>query len=117
MWAHALCRVALSPYLINPKNSTHVISANAINNVLWPHRATVPSMFQSPKFTCITPRHLCVSEQVLCGGGTVHFQSHSRHVASHKIGHFRAFLRCDRATGRTPADLTFRGKWTGKKPM
>ena len=34
-------------YLNNPTNITHVITANAINNVLWPHLATIPTMFLS----------------------------------------------------------------------
>ena len=34
---------------LNAKKSTQVISANAINSVLWPHRATVPTIFHSPK--------------------------------------------------------------------
>jgi hypothetical protein len=34
---------------LNAKNSTQVINANAINSVLWPHRATIPTMFHSPE--------------------------------------------------------------------
>jgi hypothetical protein len=34
-------------YLIKTKKSAHVISANAINNVLWPQRATNPIMIHS----------------------------------------------------------------------
>jgi hypothetical protein len=49
--AHALRRVfpglLVDYYLNNPTNITHVISANAINNVLWPHRATIPTIFLS----------------------------------------------------------------------
>jgi hypothetical protein len=39
-------RVAPACYLNNPTKITHVISANAINNVLWPHRAIIPIMFK-----------------------------------------------------------------------
>jgi hypothetical protein len=34
-------------YLNKAKKMTHVINAKPINNVLWPHRATIPSMFVS----------------------------------------------------------------------
>lgn len=33
-------------YLNNPTKIAQVISANAINNVLWPQRATTPTMFR-----------------------------------------------------------------------
>ncbi len=31
------------------------MSANAINSVLWPHRATIPTMFHSPKIAYHRP--------------------------------------------------------------
>jgi hypothetical protein len=46
--AHALRRVASAFFYRNkPKNITQVISANPINSVLWPQRATIPIMFHS----------------------------------------------------------------------
>jgi hypothetical protein len=72
--AHALRRVAPIYYFSNVKNSTNVISAKPINNVLWPHRATIPSMFQSPELTRIDNRRCTPAAQVLYGGETVYFQ-------------------------------------------
>ena len=40
----ARTRVALACYLNNPTKITQVISAKAINNVLWPQRAIIPTM-------------------------------------------------------------------------
>jgi hypothetical protein len=45
--AHALRRVASFPYLNKPTKIAHVMSANPINNVLWPHRATFAIIFLS----------------------------------------------------------------------
>jgi hypothetical protein len=45
------CAACPIDYLSKPKKITPVISANAINSVLWPHRATIPSILQSPEFT------------------------------------------------------------------
>jgi len=86
--AHALRRVARTRYLSNAKKITHVISAKPINNVLWPHRATIPSMFQSPEFTLIVNRRSCPATHVLYGGGTVHIQVKIKHVAGLKNDHF-----------------------------
>jgi hypothetical protein len=81
--------VTLVCYFSNAKNSTNVISAKPINNVLWPHRATIPIMFQSPKFTRIVDRRSSVAAQVRYGGETVHFQGSSKDAAGLKNGHFR----------------------------
>jgi hypothetical protein len=72
------------------KKSTNVISAKPINNVLWPHRATVPSMFQSPEFTLIVDRPTSAAAHTLYGGETVHFQAKSKHAAGLKSGRFTA---------------------------
>jgi hypothetical protein len=76
--------VARIRYFSNAKTITHVISAKPINNVLWPHRATIPSMFQSPEFTLIVNRRSSSAARVLYGGGTVHFQVKIKHVAGLK---------------------------------
>jgi hypothetical protein len=78
-------------YFSNVKNSTNVISAKPINNVLWPHRATIPSMFQSPKITRIDNHRNTSAAQVLYGGETVHFQLDSNDAAGLKNAHFRPF--------------------------
>jgi hypothetical protein len=83
--------VARTRYLSNAKKITHVISAKPINNVLWPHRATIPSMFQSPKCTPIVNRRSSPAAHVLYGGGTVHIQGKIKHVAGLKSGHFWPF--------------------------
>jgi hypothetical protein len=75
--------------LNNPTKITHVISANPINNVLWPQRATIPSMFQSPEFTAIFNRRSSPAAHVLYGGGTVYIQVEIKHVAGLKNGRFR----------------------------
>jgi hypothetical protein len=76
--------VTLIGYLSNVKKSTNVISAKPINNVLWPHRATVPIIFQSPRITLIVYRRSTVAAHVLYGDGTVHFQAEPMHVAGLK---------------------------------
>jgi len=81
---HALRRVARTRYLSNAKKITHVISARPINNVLWPHRATIPSIFQSPEFTRLVNRRSSPAAHVLYGGGTVHIQVQIKHVAGLK---------------------------------
>jgi hypothetical protein len=92
MRAHALHRVApFVYYLSSEKNITYVISANPINNVLWPHRAIIPSMFQSPEFTLICNPRSSRAAHVLYGGETVHFQADIKHVAGLKNGHFPHF--------------------------
>jgi hypothetical protein len=79
-------------YFNNVKNSTNVISAKPINNVLWPHRATIPSIFQSPQFTRIVNRRTPAAH-VLHGGETVHFQVNSKNAAGLKNAYFRRFWR------------------------
>jgi hypothetical protein len=83
--------VARTRYLSNAKIITHVISAKPINNVLWPHRATIPSMFQSPEFTPIVNRRSSPAAHVLHGGETLHIQGKIKHAAGLKNGHFRPF--------------------------
>jgi hypothetical protein len=83
--------VARTRYLSNAKKITHVISAKPINNVLWPHRATIPIMFQSPKCTRIVNRRSSPAAHVLYGGGTVHIQGKTKHVVGLKNGRFSGF--------------------------
>jgi hypothetical protein len=92
-------------YFSNAKNSTNVISAKPINNVLWPHRATIPIMFQSPKFTRTVNRRLSVAAEVRYGGETVHFQESSKDVAGLKTGHFRRIGSEIALLGPLPASL------------
>jgi hypothetical protein len=75
--------------LSNVKKSTNVISAKPINNVLWPHRATVPIMFQSPRITLIVNRRSSMAAHELYGDGTVHFQAEPMHVAGLKSRNLR----------------------------
>jgi hypothetical protein len=77
--------------LSNVKKSTNVISAKPINNVLWPHRATVPIMFQSPRITLIVNRRSSTAAHELYGDGTVHFQAEPMHVAGLKSRNLRQF--------------------------
>jgi hypothetical protein len=86
---HALRRVTRNRYLSNAKKITHVISAKPINNVLWPHRATIPIMFQSPEFTPTVNRRSSSAAHVLYGGGTVYFQVEIKHVVGLKNAYFR----------------------------
>jgi hypothetical protein len=75
--------------LSNAKKITQVISAKLINNVLWPHRATIPIMFQSPVLLRIVSRRASPAAHVLYGGGTVYIQANIKHVAGHKNAYFR----------------------------
>jgi hypothetical protein len=100
--AHALRRAAPICYFSNVKNSTNVISAKPINNVLWPHRATIPSMFQSPQFTRIDNRRYTSAAQVLYGGGTVHFQVNSNDAAGLKNADLRHISSEIALLGRQP---------------
>jgi hypothetical protein len=88
--AGAARRGRITRYLNKPKKITPVISANAINSVLWPHRATIPTMFQSPEFTRFSRRRRSALAHDLYGVGTVHFQGLEGHAAGHKNGGFRA---------------------------
>src|ERR1700722_18554481 len=100
MRAHALHRVApFVYYLSSEKNSTYVISANPINNVLWPHRAIIPSMFQSPEFTLICNPRWSRAAHVLYGAETVHFQANTRLVAGLKNAYSQQFGAVQRVAG------------------
>ena len=77
---------------------THVISANAINNVLWPQRAIIPIM----SISWIYPNHepsVCPATRVLYGGETVHFQASTKHASCLKTSYFPVIFQ-----GKCPAD-------------
>jgi hypothetical protein len=75
---------------LNAKNSTQVMSANAISSVLWPHRATIPTMFHSPEIALLSTAPQRRRLTSLNGGRTVHFQALSNLVAGLKNGLFGA---------------------------
>jgi hypothetical protein len=73
---------------LNAKKSTQVISASAINSVLWPHRATIPTISILLELTLSAVHGLRRLRQIY-EGGTLHFQGHAKLVAGHKNGYFQ----------------------------
>jgi hypothetical protein len=94
--------VAPTAYFNKAKKITQVISAKPINKVLWPQRATIPIMFQSPEFTPIVNRLTSVAAHVVYGGGTIQFQIKAMDDSCHRTLSFCS-LDEGKLTSRGPA--------------